>query len=487
MPKRRTSRSHDKKSNAASTHGSGQASGKSAQRIPQTSRQWCLELLEKYRISGELIRDSVRHTETKSPDLHQGAAWAERVILRQRMLDRVLREAVARERRQVEEPLWTLLRMGSAELLLGPHNGQHAAISETVELCRYFGSPQWAGFLNGALRGVQRLLCEENAPGPGPSAYPSHRGEYRTLLAPLFPDPQQQPALYLASAFSLPDELALEWTKRYAGDVRWQLGWSSLESPPLAIRVHRLAVEPEEWKQRCESAEIPIEPTDFPEAFRLLGKVRLSELPGFESGEIVIQDLTAMRAVRLLNPYPGQRVLDLCAGPGTKTTQLAEWMLDRGTLVATDVTQTKLDQIEENLQRLRITCAHVCWIERDHPEIPHGPFDAVLVDAPCSNTGVLGKRPEARWRYSTADLEALNELQRKLLDLAASQLAEEGRIVYSTCSIEPRENNQLIEEWLQQHPEFSCTAFDLQLPTPLQDGGFSARLERQPAESVSES
>lgn len=459
-------------------------------RIPQTSRQWCLELLEKYRISGELIRDSVRHTETSTPDLHQGAGWAERVILRQRMLDCVLRKAVTRERHQVEEPLWTLLRMGSAELLLGPTDGQHAAISETVELCRYFGSPQWAGFLNGALRGVQRLLATENTPsvsGLGPSAYPVQRGEYRSLQIPLFPDPQQQPALYLALAFSLPDELAREWTARHAGEQLWQLGWSTLESPPLGVRVHRLSVEPDEWRQQCESAGIQIEPTDFPEAFRLPNKVRLSELPGFETGEIVIQDLTAMRAVRLLNPYPGQRVLDLCAGPGTKTTQLAEWMLDRGTLVATDVTQAKLDQIEENLQRLQITCGHVCWIERDQPEIPHGPFDAILVDAPCSNTGVLGKRPEARWRYSSADIQSLNELQFQLLDLAASQLAEEGRIVYSTCSVEPRENNLLIEAWLKQHPEFLCTATDLQLPTPLQDGGFSARLERHPPEPESDS
>ncbi|MCA8985066.1 MAG: transcription antitermination factor NusB [Planctomycetaceae bacterium] len=448
-------------------------------RVPVTSRQWCFELLETYRLTQELLRDQLVRIRGENPsaDVHQGLGWAERGILRQRTLDRVLKQAVSRPRENVQDPLWTLLRMGTAELLFGPEEGQHAAISETVELCRYRGSPEWAGFINGVLRGIQRMLANGAGDSPGRDCYPLTSGRYRRLNQDLFPDPEIHPTDYLAVAFSLPDALVREWARHHSTATLWQLAWSSLEAPALAVRLNRLAAEPGEWAERCASAGIAVVPTEFPEAFRLPRKIRLSEIPGFQEGEFVVQDLTAMHAARMLNPYPKQRVLDLCAGPGTKTTQLAELMLDQGEIIATDVTQARLDQIDENARRLGLTCIHSRWIERQNPEITGGPFDAILVDAPCSNTGVLGKRPEARWRYSIAELHSLNELQFRLLNVAAGLLAEEGRIVYSTCSIEPKENEQLLIRWLEQHPEFVCLEMKGVLPTPEHDGGFCARLE----------
>lgn len=453
----------------------------SLSRTPQTSRQWSYEFAEVWRTEQQLIRDQLLGLKPAqvSTQTHQGGSWAERLIQRQRTVDRVLKEAVSRPRENVQPELWSLLQLGTAELLFGPEESQHAAISETVELARYAGHPEWTGFANGVLRGVQRLLAGSTSDRPSPDSFPLSRGVYRRLNKPVFADPTLKPMDYVAVAFSLPDSLSREWTRRYSYEELLQAAWASLEASPLTLRVNRLAVEPGEWLERCRQAGLELSSTEYPEAYQLQQKARLSDIPGFESGEFVIQDLTAMHAVRLLNPYPKQRVLDLCAGPGTKTTQLAELMLDQGELIATDVTQAKLDQIDDNIDRLKLTSARSQWIERESPTIPGEPFDAILVDAPCSNTGVLGKRAEARWRYSINELHSLNELQYRLLNVASELLAEEGRLVYSTCSIEPKENEQLIVRWLQDHPEFICTEMKSVLPGPLHDGGFCARLERR--------
>ncbi|WP_013628111.1 RsmB/NOP family class I SAM-dependent RNA methyltransferase [Rubinisphaera brasiliensis] len=446
---------------------------------PQTSRQWTYRLLEGWRTEQQLIRDQLQlfRQDQITSDTHQGAGWAERAIIRQRTIDRVLREAVSRARENVQNELWTLLRMGAAELLFGPRDAQYAAISETVELARWVGHSEWTGFLNGVLRGVQRMLSEEESDTVGKDCFPVADNIYRKLNKPIFPDPETQTVDYIGLAFSLPGTLAKAWASRYSHDELWPVVWSTLSPPPLGLRINRVATDPQEWLARCEAAGVEIGTTEFPEAFQLLSKTRLHDIPGFTEGEVVVQDLTAMHAVRLLNPYPKDDVLDLCAGPGTKTTQMAELMLDQGSITATDVTQARLDQISENAERLSFSCIHPMWIERTKPEIDNGPFDAVLADVPCSNTGVLGKRPEARWRYSPEDIVELNKLQRRLLDVAASQVEEDGRIVYSTCSIEPAENEQFIVEWLRAHPEFECVEMKTVLPSPEHDGGFCARLE----------
>jgi len=446
---------------------------------PVTARQWAFFFVEQWRSKDKLVRDQLIAAGSDRSEQHQGAKYAERLILRIGIIDIVLAECVSRPRDRVELTLWTLLQLGAAELLFGPVKSHHAAISETVELCRFAGHPEWTGFLNGVLRGVQRLLDDETHDEAEANRYPAADREYRSLKKKIFPNPNRRLRDYLSHAFSLPGFLISQWEKTFSQEELFEIAWASLVPPPMTVRISRMLIEPEKWIAKCEEQDIKVEAGDYPEAVRLKQSLRLSDLPGFHEGEFVIQDETAMHAVRLLNPYPKQNVLDLCAGPGTKTTQLAELMLNQGNIVAAEVVEHRLKQVRENAERLGYECIETLLIDRHEPEIDGGPFDAILVDAPCSNTGVLGKRVEARWRYCDNEVRELNEIQLHLVDVAARELEQDGRIVYSTCSIDSRENEQLIQTWLELHPEFICSEMKTILPNATHDGGFSALLFRK--------
>jgi 16S rRNA (cytosine967-C5)-methyltransferase len=217
----------------------------------------------------------------------------------------------------------------------------------------------------------------------------------------------------------------------------------------------------------------------MPQAVRLLEHAAVRQLPGYEQGWFAVQDESAMRVAAALAPEPGSRVLDLCAAPGGKTTHLAELMRNQGQIVACDVDDERLRTVAELSARLGITIIETVRLRPGLNEnAPAGPFDAILVDVPCSNTGVLGRRPEVRWRLRPVDLKHLIPLQTKLLLQAAERVRPGGAIVYSTCSIEPEENRAVVDAVLQAMPELSLEADEAQVPGKPADGGYWARLRR---------
>src|SRR5262249_9402557 len=203
------------------------------------------------------------------------------------------------------------------------------------------------------------------------------------------------------------------------------------------------------------------------------------ELPGYEQGWFAVQDESAMRVAQALAPAPGNSVLDLCAAPGSKATHLAELMGNQGRILACDVDDRRLRTLSDLCGRLGVTIVETrCLHPERNEDPPPGPFDAVLVDVPCSNTGVLGRRPEVRWRLRPEDLRHLVPLQTKLLLHAAERVRPGGTVVYSTCSIEPEENRQVVQvvqealQWLELEAE------EEQVPGQPADGGYWARLRR---------
>jgi 16S rRNA (cytosine967-C5)-methyltransferase len=395
------------------------------------------------------------------------------VIRRQATLDVLLAPHVARPRRNVENDLWTLLRLGAYQLAFLSGMADHAAVNETVELAKR-ANRRWPGFVNAVLRKLVGVLTDDVLSLPTADGVPLADGRFRLLTEKVFPDPEENPAGYFAEAFSFPTWLAKRWSVRFDSDDLFDLGKHFDGSPAITLRVNRLKTTRDAVLEELKAARIKAKAGEHPDAIRLKESARVEDLPGFADGRITVQDETAMYAATLLDPQPGRRVLDLCAAPGTKSSHLAEIMGDTGEIVAADASAERLKRVDENGARLGLKSIRTVAIGDDGSGLPEGLFDAVLLDVPCSNTGVLGKRPEARWRVTPNDLKELPPKQAGLLALALDRVTPGGRIVYSTCSIEPEENEQVVQAALAGRDGVRVIDSRLHLPGDPSDGGFQA-------------
>jgi 16S rRNA (cytosine967-C5)-methyltransferase len=258
------------------------------------------------------------------------------------------------------------------------------------------------------------------------------------------------------------------------------LGFWFNSPPPLMLRVNLLRTSRESVLEAFARENIPAEAGELAESIVLTASRNVAELPGFTEGDFSVQDLTAMKAVELLNPKPGETIWDVCAAPGTKTTAIAERMQNQGRVLATDIHPARLALIEDNRSRLGLDIIKAQRISAAGDDLPGGPFDAVLVDVPCSNTGVLGKRVEARWRLTPADFEELPGIQSRLLEAACERVKPGGRVVYSTCSIEPEENEAIVAALLSRRPDWKLVEQQTHWPGRPADGGFAAWLQKFP-------
>jgi len=427
-----------------------------AARTPHNARELAFVVLSEHKRSGDfatrLLEDRLAILELPSSDRRLATELVYGVVRRQLTLNALIEPHVRRPRQQVEGELWTLMQLGAYQLTL-LQTSPHAALNETVNAAKRLGKPRWSGFLNGVLRSVERGLTDKIIDEPSAEALPLNDGRFRGLASEVFPDPQSDPAGYLSRAFSFP--------------------------PQISLRVNHLKIDREGLLEALEEAGVTARPGVHSEAVRIDGPVRIEQLPGFAEGWFMVQDEAAMQAAILLDPQPGEHVLDLCAAPGTKTTHLAERMQNSGTILATDTRTHRLRLVEENCRRLGIETVTTQVVGADGGDVPPGPFDAVLVDVPCSNTGVLGKRPEARWRIEPADFDELPELQSRLLRLAVERLKPAGRVVYSTCSIEPEENIGVVQRVLRENPGLTLDREIEHLPGKPADGGYLALLRRE--------
>ncbi len=403
------------------------------------------------------------------------------VLRRRGTLEAILAPLINRPGRGVEPWLWDALFLGAYQLTLLSHIPIHAAVHETVELAVAFGRPEARGFLNGILRRVAELTTDEKASMPAANAFPLEDGTYRLLAHAVFPDPATHPLAYLSQAFGLPEWLTARWLSRFGFEECSRLGFWFAGSPGLTLRCHLLRCRREVLLEALRAAGCEAEAGSHPQAIRLRRAGAIRDLPGYADGWFSVQDESAMRVASALDPQPGESVLDLCAAPGGKTTHLAEYMRNTGRIVACDVDEKRLRTVESLAQRLRLSILETHRLRGSSgDDLPEGPFDRILVDVPCSNTGVLGKRPEARWRLRAEEIAKLAELQKRLLCAACRRVRGGGTVVYSTCSIEPEENRQVVENVLRAFPNLRLEAEGVALPGQPADGGYWARLRGNP-------
>ena len=372
-------------------------------------------------------------------------------VQRLRTLDYVLTAVSARPLGRLDEPLLDALRLGVHQLLFMDSVPDHAAVAETVELAKR-GHGGGYRFANAVLRRASR--------------------EGRALLEQLTDDTPADAAVL----HSHPDWLARMWWDALGREDALALMARDNVPPETAVRVNSLVATPAEvadalGRRKVASHSAP----DVSDGLVLDAPFDIQGSRLFSSGAITPQSRASMRVAHALGPRPGERVLDLCAAPGTKTTHIAALMEGEGTLVAVEKDAARHEALVENCERM-----HAAFVDARCADAttlaPGGGFDRVLLDAPCSNLGTLQNRPDARWRKSPEQIGELAALQSRLLDSAAGQVRPGGTLVYSTCTISPRENDEQVarlsgfelEETIRTMPHRDGT-----------DGFFIARMRRQ--------
>lgn len=400
-------------------------------------------------------------------------------VRRRATLDAIISSFVKRPREQVERDLWILLRIGACQLVL-LEVASHAAVHETIEACRRSGHRRWIGFLNGTLRAIERAVIPEAeaAVEPAAASVPLSGSRGRRLKRDVFADPATEFTRYVAQAYSYPQWLIDRWVEqRDRSEVLHRAAWFN-DVPGLTLRVNQLKTDRPSLLSSLVNGGVSATEGDLPDAIRLLKRAVVHGLPGFAEGHFAVQDESAMAASVLLDPRPGQRVLDLCAGSGSKSCHLAALMQNTGEVVAVDTSANRLVRLAENTQRLGVSIVTAVHGDATAPDVTGEGYDAVLVDVPCSNTGVLGKRPEVRWRLRPDELPELVRLQLRMLESAVRAARPGGRIVYSTCSCEPDENQLLVGAFLRLHQDVTLISEHCHVPGQPGDGAYQALLSK---------
>ncbi len=361
-------------------------------------------------------------------------------------LDAHLQQALKSRDKKVEPRLFQLLRLGAYQVLFMDRVPESAAVNESVRLAKaLFKNEKMAGFVNALLRSVIRNKNRD-----------------------FFPPFAEKPSEHIVRFFSHPSWLVERWIKDFGPEVALRICAVNNQRPPFTIRTNTLRITRESLQQRFQEAGISAQATPYsPDGLTLPRSPDLSKDLLFQEGMYFIQDESSQLIPFLLDPQPGERILDACAAPGGKTTHLAQLMENRGEIFALDLLGSKINLIRENCHRLGVTIVQVMEGDATQPlPIPEGmDFHRVLVDAPCTGLGILHRNPEAKWRRKPEDIPRLAKVQAAILDRASSSLKPGGVLVYSTCTMTLEENEKVVETFLTRHPDFERE--DLSKTAPL--------------------
>lgn len=388
------------------------------------------------------------------------------------LLDRLL--APLTERGPPEDPyLRVALRLGAYQLLFLERVPPHAAVAETAALVE-----RGRGFVNAVLRRVAAAVVDRPANPERPRHELGLPGG-RAFAGPTawLPDPELEPAAHLAVRHGLPEFLVSRWLEAFGPEAADAAAAAATRVPGLTLRPNRLRVDLEELRARLAREGSPTEPAEHPGMLRWTGEgLSPVALPAFREGLFVVQDPTALRAAEAVAARPGERILDLCAAPGGKTSALAEAVGPEGRVYAHEVDPRRRRTLAETVARLGLE-----GIVEIVSEPTRAPFDvdAVLVDAPCSNTGVLARRVEVRRWLRPESFARCAATQARLLGEALQRVRPGGRVVYATCSLELEENEQLVRSVLEGRRAVMLEEESRTWPSPPRhDGGYHARLRR---------
>ncbi len=361
------------------------------------------------------------------------------------------------------------LRVALYQILFLDRVPDYAAVDEAVEFVKKLQGQKPADLTNAILRNIVR----------------SKNGIR-------YPDPEEDFPGYLVAYYSHPSWMVKRYLERFGKEGTEKLLLANNEKPYLTLKVNALKTNHDEFKELLKSVNLKFnEGRYLPEFFQLQNLTNITAWEYFAKGYFNIQDESAGLACRFLHTESGMRILDLCAAPGGKSAYIAGLIHNQGQIVALDRYESRLKILRRNMDRLGISC--VKTIEINALDYLDSEFDRVLADVPCSGSGTLSKKPDIKWKKDLFDIRKMNELQYNLLLKASSLVKLNGYIVYSTCSIEPEENFEIVKKFLKEHPDFKLVSAKGEFPDELidengciqtyphihqTDGAFAAKLMR---------
>lgn len=352
-----------------------------------------------------------------------------------------------------------ILRSGVYQIKYMDAVPDSAVCNESVKLAGKRGFTGLKGFVNGVLRNVSRNLA---------------RVEY--------PSREKDPEGYLSIRYSLPAWLAAQWISEYGLEKAEEIGEGFFAERPLCVRCNTSRISREELAERLRREGVEVTPDEeVPCALWLQGYDHVAGLPEFREGLFYVQDLSSMRAVLWADPKEGDQVLDVCAAPGGKAIHVAEMLRGTGMVEARDLTDYKIGLLEENIRRAGLANIQAVKWDATLPDPEkEEKMDIVLADLPCSGLGVLGKKPDLRYKMTPEKEEELARLQQKILSVVQAYVKPGGTLVYSTCTIHRVENEENTRWFLENHPKFRLRKERQLLPgADRGDGFYIAVMEKE--------
>ncbi|VVS91893.1 16S rRNA (cytosine(967)-C(5))-methyltransferase RsmB [Desulfoluna spongiiphila] len=406
--------------------------------MTQDARSLAFEILTTFDKNAEATLDAVMDRITGKAELDRremglANALVYGVLRHRGQLDYTIDHFAAKGIAKIDKKLLTILRIALFQLRFMDRIPESAAVNTAVELAKVHASEKSGGFVNALLR---NCLREPDQPS----------------LDDLSPEKK------LAVTTSMPVWLVEKWIERMGHEETAALCRASNEIAPITVRTNSLKTTREELFERLAPQVETLSPTPVsPLGLSFTSpKAPIFEMDAFKEGLFQVQDEAAQLIALMVNPKPGSRVLDVCAGVGGKSGHLAQVMENQGELVSMDVEAYKLQSLAREMKRLGITniTTHACDLTRESPDLIGDGFDAVLVDAPCSGLGVIRRNPDTKWKYFKRNATRHAKKQKAILSAAARCVRPGGTLVYAVCSMEPEENGTVVEAFLEKHTDF---------------------------------
>lgn len=346
-------------------------------------------------------------------------------------LDSVLNQLIRRGTDSLTPWIHNILRMGVYQLMMMDQVPDAAATDEAVKLAKRYGHKGTVGLTNAVLRSVIR--------------------QRRQLLSP---NQTGDIIKDLSLAHSYPEWIVQRWVERYGHQEAIALLEAGNRTPPVVIRVNTQKTTMDKLTELLVSDGVQVETCPgFEDYLTIRNTGNIQRLSGYSDGFFQVQDKSAGLAVRLLDPQPGETIIDLCSAPGGKTTYISHLQKDQGRIIACDFASKRLRRVRAHCRRLQLKNVWMLAMDGCKPGL-HIQADRVLVDAPCSGLGTIARRADLRWRRKPEDIPAAQQIQKALLDNSADLVKPGGTLVYSTCTIETEENEDVLAYFCKGHSEF---------------------------------